>query len=1272
MNPNYQYSDTGWFNVSLTVCNYGCCATFVLDSAVHILPPVPVAIPSFNCSNPYFYSFNGSSSIGADTYLWTFQNGNPATSTNANQNVTYTSSGNYNVTLAVHNNQTGCTNTTSFIVRPRNMLVSFITPPFGCAPYVYNFQNTTIDATSYRWRITNSSGTQIFQSTSIVPPPFTFTTAGVYTIRLIGIDINNCRDTVFNSITIYDMSPNFTFLPNNVCAPVPVTFQDISNYMNTLPASWFWNFGDSASGAANTSTLQNPTHTYVHGGKYTVSLTVTDIHGCVYNYTLTGGVHLNGPHADFFAANTSICPGGVSCFTNISTGNGLSYHWTFGTPPNSTATNPCHTYIPPGNYSVQLVATDNQGCNDTMVKPNYITAINLQANFMPDTNSTLCPPLPVNFTNLTTGGGTGTTTYLWDFGDGTSSISTNPFHIYNAPGAYNVTLIATSSFGCSDTISFPNLITIGGPSATIISSPNIGCAPLTNCFVAVLQGSGITLTWNFGDGNVILNGPDSICHVYTSSGIFYPQVILQNGNGCTQALAFDSIIVASPTAGFFVNDTSLCSAGLVSFTDTSWSPVGISTYHWNFGDPASGANNISAVANPTHFYSLVGNYVIQLIAMSTVGCFDTAYTTVHITAPPISSFTISNFTPCQGTSVNFTNTTTSAFAIANHSWNFGDPASGVLNSSNTLNASHLYLTPGNYIITLIETDINGCADTITNSLNVIANPVAVILSNPPAICIGDSAQFLGSGGVTFAWSPGSSLNDSTISNPIAHPLISTLYTLTITNAIGCPDTAQYNLVVHLLPTIIASPDDSVCSNNSIGISAIGGVSYVWTPAGTLTNANSSSPTATPISTTTYFVTGTDINGCKNNDSVVIHLLNNPLVSAGPDDTICVGASIQLNGIGGLTYSWIPNLFLTNNLISNPVSTPTSSIQYTMTATDINGCFSMDSLFILVHPLPNSNAGSDQTICLGNTTTLSGSGGSTYLWTPSTYLSSDTIPNPICTPLDSVQYNLHVTTQFGCVKDTFVNIFVVFPIVPLITADTAVCIGETIQLFAGGGVSYHWWPTAGLSNVNIPDPLANPVNTTTYFVSISDNICFIDTASVIVTVNQLPTVDAGKDFTILAGQTANIDASSSGNVFYSWSPVDNLDCTSCEDPDATPPASITYFVTAIDTNGCTATDSMHIIVVCHDDVIYIANAFTPNGDNVDDKFIIRSAGLKKLNSLRVFNRWGQLVFETADVNEGWDGTFKGQPLAPGVFVWYLDAVCSNDGNVKIQGNVTLIK
>ena len=204
-------------------------------------------------------------------------------------------------------------------------------------------------------------------------------------------------------------------------------------------------------------------------------------------------------------------------------------------------------------------------------------------------------------------------------------------------------------------------------------------------------------------------------------------------------------------------------------------------------------------------------------------------------------------------------------------------------------------------------------------------------------------------------------------------------------------------------------------------------------------------------------------------------------------------------------------------------------------------------------------------------------------------------------------------------------------------------------------------------------------TTTYTVTGTDSAhCFTDSKNVTITVLPVPTVQAGPDVTGSAGTPATIPITNSGDVVsWSWTPPNGLSCDTCPDPMASPANSTQYTVTVRNAAGCTAQDTVTVFITCNNGNIFLPNTFSPNGDGMNDVFYPRGKGISLVKSLRIFNRWGQLVFERDnfpinDRSAGWDGTYGGQKLSPDAYIYLCDVICENNAEIQLKGDVTLLR
>ncbi|RYZ52683.1 MAG: FAD-binding protein, partial [Sphingobacteriales bacterium] len=541
----------------------------------------------------------------------------------------------------------------------------------------------------------------------------------------------------------------------------------------------------------------------------------------------------------------------------------------------------------------------------------------------------------------------------------------------------------------------------------------------------------------------------------------------------------------------------------------------------------------------------------------------------------------------------------------------------------------------------------------------------------------DPAQLQATGAATYTWSPATGLSCSGCPNPIANPAATSTYTVTGTSLDGCISTSQVTVTVNPIPTVVPGANQTICSGSSAQLNASGTQNYSWTPATGLSCTNCPNPTASPVSTTVYTVTGTDANGCSDTAQITITVNPLPGVNAGQDVAICRLDEVQLLASGAVSYSWTPAVSLSCNTCENPMASPAATTIYQVTGTDANGCSSTDAVTVTLFPDAQINAGADQIICAGSSVQLNASGAVNYIWSPVTGLSCTGCPDPFASPSTDITYFVSGTDINGCNDSDFVKITVIQKEPMSFGPDQAICEGGSVQLNASGGDSYQWVPATGLNNTQISGPVATPTTTVEYTVIIKQGICFADSGKVRVEVYPLPTVHAGGDQTVLAGSSVNLFAMTTHTDNYLWSPVDDLSCSSCQSPVATPKRTTTYTVNVSNNFGCEAKDDVTIFIKCDNSQVFMANTFTPNSDGANDRFFPQGKGLSNIQRFRVFNRWGEIVFDASNIEvnnatQGWDGTFKGEPLKPDVFVYIVDATCETGEPMQIKGDISLIR
>jgi gliding motility-associated-like protein len=476
-----------------------------------------------------------------------------------------------------------------------------------------------------------------------------------------------------------------------------------------------------------------------------------------------------------------------------------------------------------------------------------------------------------------------------------------------------------------------------------------------------------------------------------------------------------------------------------------------------------------------------------------------------------------------------------------------------------------------YTVTL--TDAAGKTATATGKVNVNAAPTVTV--NAAEICPGGSATLTASGATTYSWSPSTGLNTTTGTTVTASPAKTTTYTVVGTNASGCKDTATSVVTVHPKPDIQAI-GGTICPNDSIQLKATNAATYTWTPAGSLTNPNTATPMAHPSLKTVYTVIGIDAFGCKDTATATVDIVNNLIAVVSVDTTICKGASVQLFASGGSKFIWTPGTGLSSTIIANPVASPTITTTYEVTVSS-GSCTGKKSVTITVKDAPLLTA-TGGTICPGDSVQLMvtdahASPGITYSWLPATDLSNPAIANPYAHPTITTTYTVTGSNASGCKSTATATVTISNNIVPVVSADTSICIGASAQLKASGGSKFLWSPATGLNDSTIANPVANPLATTTYQVVVSSGSC-TGTKQVTVNVNPLPSISA-TSATICEKESATLTVS--GANTYQWIASTGAGPIIGSSVSVTPAVTTTYTIIGTDPKGCKDTTATTVTV-----------------------------------------------------------------------------------------------
>lgn len=460
----------------------------------------------------------------------------------------------------------------------------------------------------------------------------------------------------------------------------------------------------------------------------------------------------------------------------------------------------------------------------------------------------------------------------------------------------------------------------------------------------------------------------------------------------------------------------------------------------------------------------------------------------------------------------FENQTPSPLIYAWH-WDFGVPS--LLSDTSTLQSpSYTYPDTGLYTVKLVVNPGDPCSDSATMQLGVYPGFFPGFTSS--GICVNKPTSFFDTSqstyGIVNAWSwdfgEASANNDTShIKNPgYSYPTIGIkTVQLIVSSSKGCVDTVYKDVtIIDKPPITLPFRDTLICDIDTLQLSASGSGTFSWTPNYNIISANTATPLVYP-KTTTWYKVQLDDNGCINNDSIRVRVVDRVSLSVRADTTICAGDGVQLSAVtNGLQFSWSPALDISDPAIVDPIANPLVTTTYQLTAR-IGKCFATDDVTVYVAPYPYVNAGADEIICYNTQVQLNGSVvASDFFWKPQGSLTDPKILNPVAHPPFTTNYILTATDTLGCPKPAYDTVLVT--VLPKVNAsagrDTMIVAGQPLQLNASGGENYLWTPPTGLNNVAINNPIASlngSLDSIRYKVYVTNQEGCLDSASILVKV-----------------------------------------------------------------------------------------------------------------------------------------------------------------------------
>ena len=1071
------------------------------------------------------------------------------------------------------------------------------------------------------------------------------------------------------------------------------------------------------------SRLQAPSFNYLSDGNYQVKLKVVNAAGCVavtektifitrpYVYINAEGNFNNcGPVELKFKA--SVSPAADSLVT---------YNWDFGDGGISSDVEPVHTFTIPGNHSVTLSYKTKNGCTGLVSYGNVTVYPKPKADFTVSSTN-VCGQTPVVFTAVQQ---TGNFYYSWDLGDGSTQNLYNSnylYHQFTYDSTFSIRLIV-SNFGlCADTLLKTNLIKVNPPFPKITGQTNT--CDGTRGVVTFTQASKKSnqLTWDFGDGTTLQTDSTqkTVQHQYTQSKLYPVKLTAVNG-ACSVGDSTYTFVHLKQSPLLKLDKTDVCTGDIITVRMTNYDrnpTVDLVTQNFSFnyfyGDNTPFAGTVK---DDSYYYLWSNEYLgtisnfdkaksdIRMITQSRYfNCFDTTNFVPLKVKGSDAAFEIVTDNICFKSPVVLKDISKTNSKILSWQWNFGDGNSETFSQGGLVN--HIYANPGQYYVTLTIADSSGC---YSNS-NASAQSRYVDVNGPKAaFSTSSNNTFItlpvyfynytnnyNSYNTQYTWQFGDGTSSTDYNPTHAYPLPGQYTVLLIARnpVTNCTDTTSQLIIVNNFNPAFAinisfltagscPPILARFSNNSINYTNV-----KWDFGDGITADNINYPAHVYEKPGKYLVklyvygpgglTGTYV------DSVVI---KQPAAALKVDKKLgCIGLISTLSGTVKNATSFIwdfgdGSLLNTKDTIVKHQYNLPGSYAPSVLLTDTNGCNTLTSLNELIIVRSNPKVAISPVapiLCRGKSVTITASGGTSYVWAPSKGLSNPLIADPGASPDSTTRYYVTAKDDIGCTNKDSVQVTVVQKNKIKLSADTAICYGKSFQLKASRTDSYKWIVnTNSLSNINIPDPIASPLKNTTFRVTGSDRYqCFSDTASMFVLVLPLPTVTISPVPEVLLGNPNPLSATYSSDVVqWTWTPSDYLSCTNCPSTISTPLAGVTYQLVVKNNVGCTDTAQVSLKLQCEESRVFIPSAFSPNNDGNNDRFSIK--GISIVKHITIFNRWGKPVYErnnyvASNNSNGWDGSFKGEPLPAGAYTYFAEMECPTGGVFVRKGTVVLVR
>ena len=1267
----HDYQDTGYFDISLSVYNQGCGNLLVLEDYLYISGPVAQFDAIEDCSNITNVTFVDNS-INADELIWDFGDGSPLVYNDPNPQHQYTTEGNYTVTLTVNSNQIDCPDITTMNLNlvTEDIALSFL-PNEGC-PGLNVFMNspdqtqfevwnidfgngTVLEATWSepldRWQVyTTVDGVTTFSQFSFNAnfiPFINYSTGGFFDITITAVDWSGCETiTVYeDAIEIYN---DFTFADFDInvledCDELRLEFVPTGDFLDI----WEWELTD---GTVSNDLVLEHVFTAPYDTVFGATFTAEDDFGCGSTVSHVIDV-VPPPIPSFEALNAPTCWGDELSLTNTSVGENLTYAWDFGDPNSgadnfSDLENPSHIYNENGLFTVCLSATNSNACTQSYCIDDLVNILNPVAEGSYSSNINNCL-YGVSFFNETQGT---ISSSQWDYGDNQTGGGSNVFHTYPL-GVFDVELVVTNDLGCSDTLIFPDILNLSDAVGQFTSTLDpVSCAPFQASFDAFnTSDNSFTYFWEFDDGSGDGLNNTQTSHTYTEPGTYCPSLIMEDQNGCPVLIQCETpftveeftIDTSTPESVCFGQNSLITASGATSYAwsdDTNVTELDPTT--WQLDLPNSQTLSLTGFfedcQNTVDFDFEIFDLPEAEILLDPAYCFDSG------------EFLLDDFTQSN--------------ALGSETFTVEGAENPIFSTALTPNQEY-------EVIYTIE-DLNACMN--ADTLAVFIHPLPeVSLAPMNDFCFGDPSEVLQGGlplGGEYALN-GLPSGDFDPNDGVGSYQLN--YNYTDQNACSASDSVLFE--VHPLPEPSFVAED-VCFGNAASFENTSSI-----PNGSITgslwefgngeSSNLFSPPALNYLSPGEFSVSLNLTsneGCNAELTQNINILASPevdflLEDACLDELFNFTNTTEVQGGTSVEWEWMidgETVSLTENL-SNYQFGGSGLYEITLSVGSNEGCSNSLEQTVNVFDLPEIDLVLDDA-CAGvpisilNNASVSDGSIDDYAWSVDGVLAS-TEENYTSTfdNAGEVDIELSVLSNHGC-GTTASESFTVFaaPLIDFTQSESIGCSLSTVEFednsSAEGSAVVSWeWLMNGSFISGMSTASFNPQDPGMYDLQLTVGTpqgCFSDTL-IQNAIELFPSPSAeyslsSENVTMLFPEVSISDATVDAVNQIFTLPSGQTFNTESIDYNFLEPGNYEFELWVENEYGCT--DSILInIPVDPVILIHVPNAFTPDGDGVNEVFVPVLNDIE-VNDYRfeIYNRWGEVIFASETPGEGWNGNVKG--------------------------------